>query len=94
GIGYQSSKKDWQLSGNLRYLGRKHPNDAKVVNLESNGFNSPYQEYIAPYKHIDRSKSAYVYDVYGSKKIGSQLKLSAGIFNLFNTNYVPWDSLR
>ncbi|MFW1886621.1 hypothetical protein ACG9X8_20165, partial [Acinetobacter nosocomialis] len=35
-----------------------------------------------------------VYDVYGSKKIGSKLKLSAGIFNLFNTNYVPWDSLR
>ena len=94
GIGYQSSKKDWQLSGNLRYLGRKHPNDAKVVNLKFNGFNSPSQEYIAPYKHIDRSKSAYVYDVYGSKKIGSQLKLSAGIFNLFNTNYVPWDSLR
>ena len=94
GLGYEAPKKDWQLSANLRYLGRKHAEDAKVATLESNGYNMPYENVIAPYKHIDKSKSAYVYDVYGSKRLGSNLKLSAGVFNLFNAKYVPWDNLR
>lgn len=94
GVGYESPKKDWKLSANLRYLGRKHADDAKVATLESNGYNMPYKEVIAPYKHIDKSESAYIYDVYGSKKLGSNFKISAGVFNLFDAKYVPWDSLR
>ncbi|WP_261871034.1 TonB-dependent receptor [Psychrobacter sp. JCM 18901] len=30
----------------------------------------------------------------GVKKLGSNLKLSAGVFNLFDAKYVPWDNLR
>lgn len=35
-------------------------------------------------------------DVYGSRKFGKdkQLTLNAGVYNLTNVKYIPWESLR
>lgn len=94
GLSYQSDDQGYMLNANLRYLGAKKAKDAKVVSFYSNGWNQKATEVIEPYKHIGKSESAYVYDLYGSKKFNNGLKLSAGIYNLFDKKYVPWDNLR
>ncbi len=55
-----------------------------------------YEEYVDTYKHIDQSQSAVLIDVFGSKKFGrkQQLSLNAGVYNLTNVKYIPWESLR
>lgn len=64
------------------------------------GYNSTksyeYYEYIDTYKHIDRSKMAMIYDIYGSKKFGknNNLTLNVGVYNITNQKYTPWETLR
>ncbi|MDO4224139.1 MAG: TonB-dependent hemoglobin/transferrin/lactoferrin family receptor, partial [Acinetobacter sp.] len=55
-----------------------------------------YEDYVDTYQHIDQSKTATLIDLYGSKKIGKKqnLILSAGIYNLTNVKYIPWETLR
>lgn len=55
-----------------------------------------YAEYVDTYKHANRSKNAILVDVYGSRKFGKdkQLTLNAGVYNLTNVKYIPWESLR
>lgn len=55
-----------------------------------------YNEYVDTYKHADKSKSVAVWDIYGSKKFGAnkQFTLNAGVYNITNVKYIPWESLR
>lgn len=55
-----------------------------------------YTEYVDTYKHIDKSKKAVVVDLYGSKRFGQNKNMivNAGVYNLTNVNYIPWESLR
>lgn len=94
GLDYESANQDYQLHANLNYLGRKKAEDAKVTNFVFQGHDKKSLEVIEPYEHIDKSKSAFVFDVYGSKKLGNGFILAGGIYNLFDKEYVPWDSLR
>lgn len=94
GVNYLSANEDYQINAKMRYLGAKEPNDAKVVDFIYQGHDQFSKEVIVPYEHIDKSKTAVVYDIYGSKAFDNGLKLSAGIYNVFDKKYVPWDSLR
>lgn len=42
------------------------------------------------------AKRRSFYDIYGSKRFGKdgQFILNAGVYNLTNTHYIPWESLR
>ncbi|MFB2578042.1 TonB-dependent hemoglobin/transferrin/lactoferrin family receptor [Acinetobacter sp. c2-A9] len=55
-----------------------------------------YEDYVDTYQHIDRSKTAVLFDIYGTKRFGAQqnLSLNAGVYNIFNQKYIPWESLR
>lgn len=55
-----------------------------------------YTEYVDTYKHADKSKNAFVVDVFGSKKLGKdkQVTINAGVYNLTNVKYIPWENLR
>lgn len=55
-----------------------------------------YNEYVDTYNHIDKSKTVALIDVYGSKKFGKDKNwiLNAGIYNLTNVKYIPWETLR
>lgn len=55
-----------------------------------------YTDKVGTYEHINRSKAAVIYDIYGSKRFGKdgQFILNAGVYNLTNTHYIPWESLR
>ncbi len=91
GIDYFAPEDNYQIHSKLRYLGAKKSEDAKVYTRD---FDENDNQIIAPYEHIDKSKSAFVLDVYGSKKFDNGLKLSAGVYNVFDKKYVPWDNLR
>lgn len=55
-----------------------------------------YNEFVNTYEHTNRSKNAFIYDLYGTKKFGKDknLILNAGIYNIMDVKYIPWDSLR
>ncbi len=55
-----------------------------------------YEEYVDTYEHIDRSKTAVVYDIYGTKRFGkqNQMILNAGVYNITDEKYIPWEVLR
>ncbi|PNK59784.1 TonB-dependent hemoglobin/transferrin/lactoferrin family receptor [Psychrobacter sp. FDAARGOS_221] len=94
GVQYESAAKDYQLNASMSYIGRKKAGDAKVF-AETN--RNPYSDPIygiVPFDLIEHSKSKLVYDVYGSKKIRDNIKLSAGVYNVFDAKYIPWSNLR
>lgn len=51
---------------------------------------------VRPYKYIDKSQSVVIYDLYGSKKFGKDKRwiFNAGIYNISNEKYIPWETLR
>ncbi len=55
-----------------------------------------YEEYVDTYEHINQSKTAVVYDLYGSKKFGKEgnVILNAGVYNITDEKYIPWETLR
>ncbi len=55
-----------------------------------------YSEEVATYDVVNRSKSVLLFDVYGSKKFGKRKNwiLNAGIYNITNEKYIPWETLR
>lgn len=58
--------------------------------------NYDYYEYVGSYDHIHRSKSVALFDVFGSMKFGKNNNwiLNAGIYNITNEKYIPWETLR
>ena len=55
-----------------------------------------YTEFVETYQNANRSKNVVIYDLYGSKKFGKDGKfiLNAGIYNITNVKYIPWETLR
>ncbi|UZA15709.1 TonB-dependent hemoglobin/transferrin/lactoferrin family receptor [Moraxella bovis] len=55
-----------------------------------------YTEEVKIYDVVNRSKSTLLFDVYGSKKFGKDKNwiLNAGIYNITNEKYIPWETLR
>lgn len=94
GASYQSNNNKHQLHAKLRYLNAKKSEDAKVIDFVFQGTGQKSKQVIVPYEHIDKSTSAFVFDLYGSTTIYDGLKLSAGIYNVFNEKYIPWSNLR
>lgn len=93
GLDYTTPDNTLDLHAKVRYLGAKKPKDAKVKDyiFQYGDFS---KEVIAPYEHINASKTAVVYDLYGTKSLSNGLSLSAGIYNIFDKKYTPWSNLR
>ncbi len=89
GLDYKSANFEYDIHAKLRYLGAKKASDAKVLNTDDNG-----NEYVGAYKHIGVSKDALVFDLYGTKYFNKGFSLSAGVYNVFDKKYIPWDNLR
>lgn len=87
-------EKRYQLHAHLRHLAAKRARDAKVIHFEFAGVGKPSREVVAPYEHIGKSQSAWVFDVFGSAKVWRGLHVNAGLYNVFNAHYIPWGNLR
>ncbi len=88
GIDYFAPDDSYQVHGKMRYLGAKKADSAKIEDDIGNGRE------IVPWRHIDKSKSAVVFDIYGSKKFDNGIKLSGGVYNVLDKKYAPWSNLR
>ncbi len=55
-----------------------------------------YSEEVATYDVANRSKPVLLLDIYGSKKFGKDKNwiLNAGVYNITNQKYIPWETLR
>lgn len=55
-----------------------------------------YTEEVKTYDVVNRSKSALLWDIYGSKKFGKDKNwiVNAGVYNITNEKYIPWETLR
>ncbi len=97
GVDYFAPDDSYQIHSKLRYLGAKKADAAKIKQADPNQNKQWYEQtqfIVAPYPLIDKSESAFVLDIYGSKKFDNGIKLSGGIYNVFDKKYVPWDNLR
>lgn len=97
GLDYTSPVHDWTLHAKVRYMGRKSADDAKSLEVvRTPNSTNPYKEVVSTYKNIDRSQSATLLDIYGTKRFGADRNwiLNAGIYNVTNKQYMPWETLR
>ncbi|VEG14029.1 TonB-dependent hemoglobin/transferrin/lactoferrin family receptor [Moraxella cuniculi] len=93
GASYTASDDSWQLHGVVNAIAAKKAKDAQVIRQGRTATGRSY-EYSGAYEHINRSKNALIYDLYGSKKLGKNLSLTAGVYNITNVRYIPWENLK
>lgn len=89
GIDYETEK--WSISLTGRYSAAKKAKDAIVITYETGGKKSVNAE-----KKVNQlpylSPSYFVVDLTGQVNLSKNVTLNMGIFNLFNRNYITWDS--
>lgn len=85
GLDYQSPNADYDIHAKLRYLGAKKAKDAKILDRNDN---------VTVFNKIDESKTALVFDLYGTKRFDNGFSMSAGVYNLFDKKYYSWENLR
>ena len=95
GIDYLTGDDKFSVSFKGRYIEGKAPDDTKMVAVVSDrGRASGYREQATAYRFAHKSQDALLFDVYGSYKLNNNLKLQAGIYNLTDEKYIPWETLR
>lgn len=87
GLGYDDPQHRWGIQTRWTYVGAKKEKDAQILRYyyDQNGGTKPF-----PYL----SKSAVLFDTFGFVKVGKNVTLRAGVYNLFNRKYHTWDALR
>lgn len=55
-----------------------------------------YKDVVDTYRHAHRGNSVVLFDLFGSKAFGKNqnLVLNAGVYNITNVKYIPWETLR
>lgn len=84
---------DWYSCGLWGWGGSLDRATGKYVRTSR---TSEYYEYVGTYDSVSHSKNVLLFDVYGTKKFGKNqnIILNAGIYNLTDEKYIPWESLR
>lgn len=87
GLGYDEPEEKWGITGLMTYS--KGKSNAELIGSEEVGKLT-----IDATSTKKRTKSWRIYDVVGYVNIKDFLTLRAGVYNLFNTRYVTWESVR
>lgn len=87
GMGYDHPDEKWGITGLMTHS--KGKSNAELVGSESHG--GQVYDLTSTKK---RTKPWTTYDVIGYVKVKDFLTLRAGVYNLFNTRYVTWESVR
>lgn len=104
GLDYEQPAKKYGVFSRLTYTGAKKAKDAQTGEYATRclgtissysgrciGTEEAYTK-IIDYRFLN--KRAWVFDVFGYYRPTQNLTLRAGVYNLFNTKYHTWDSLR
>lgn len=94
-VGLDYEKDKLSLSVRARFDKAKKPDETKYVKVErDNSRRSGYREVVGTFKHLERGRDTWVVDMYGSYRFTPNLTLQAGVYNLTDEKYIPWQTLR
>lgn len=87
---------DLQYYGWCSYYGYQDDGTGRYVRTSTRSTVTGYEEFVNTYEHANKGKNAWLLDIYGTKKFGQKqnIILNAGIYNLTDVKYIPWETLR
>lgn len=102
GLDYEAPSEKWGMFSRLTYHRGKKGNDAKITERDSfcsqrNWYTDLCQSWEDVETHREYrwlNKSYWVFDLFGYYRPVKNVTLRAGVYNLFDTKYHTWDSLR
>lgn len=87
GLAYEAANGRWGVETNVLFANGKNEDDATVVN--SANFTQIPADYFTDY-----SGSYTLVDLQGRYSVSKNLKLTAGVYNLFDEEYIRWQRIR
>ena len=93
GINYKTPNERFDINAVGRFFGKKDADTTKRYRgqtLEEIRLTTPTGTATTD----DLTKNVWVFDVYGNVKLSKALSLQAGVYNLTDEKYIPWDNLR
>ena len=88
GLRYAAPSQRWSVTGNLTHQVAKDEKDGGVSDV---GFGSVME---AESDFIDKAAEYTVFDLYASINLTPQLRVNAGVYNLFDQEYYLWSRIR
>lgn len=97
GLRYQPHNERFEINAVANYFGKKNANETKRWR-NINGVNRELDVLrignTARLTTDDFMKNTWVFDLYGNIKLKDDLSLQAGVYNITNEKYLPWDNVR
>lgn len=92
----QECPEDLKWYGWCEIYGYQNDGTGKYTRLTTSKTITGYEEYVDTYQHAHHGRNVWLFDVYGTKKFGKNqnIILNAGIYNLTDARYIPWETLR
>ncbi|MFT4249697.1 MAG: TonB-dependent hemoglobin/transferrin/lactoferrin family receptor [Pseudomonas sp.] len=88
GVNYKAPSDRWNATVNITHQQRKNPDD-----YGTSVTNSSYgSETTSPYAYLAREYT--IFDVFGTYNISRKIRLTAGVYNVFNKEYYLWNTIR
>ncbi len=94
GLDYTSPSEKYNLHGKLTYIAKKKASDTKKLEYDYENQREYVDSFIKTEGLDDKLSSALLLDFYGNVKLSKNLSLNAGVYNLLDEKYIPWDSVR
>ena len=101
GLDYEEPNEKWGLFSRLTYHRGKKGSDAKITETDSEcsaenyfGLCQKWDDIVTHRDYRWLNKSYWVFDLFGYYRPVKNVTLRAGVYNLFDTKYHTWDSLR
>ncbi|HVJ38708.1 MAG TPA: TonB-dependent receptor, partial [Stenotrophomonas sp.] len=88
GLSYQSPARPWSVTANLTHQARKDPDDygTSITNASYGAEMVPVYAY--------KARAYTLLDLFGSYKLSPRLRLTGGVYNVFDKEYYVWNRVR
>lgn len=88
GVNYAAASQRWNVTANVTHQDRKDPDD-----YGTSVTNASYgTETTSPYAYLAREYT--ILDLFGSYDITPKIRLTAGVYNVFDKEYYLWNTIR
>lgn len=88
GVNYASPSRRWSVTGNLTHQVAKSESSAGTSDT---GYGSDYEQ---PSAFREYASEYTLFDLYGSFNVSKNLRINAGVYNLFDKEYYLWSRIR
>ena len=88
GLSYQSPSRPWSVTANLTHQARKDPDD-----YGTSITNASYGAEVVPV-YAYKARAFTLLDIFGSYALTPRLRLTGGVYNVFDKEYYLWNRVR